>query len=684
MEHTLLNSVLSIITLLFIATIITFILKNSKIPFTVALVITGIGLGALNEYTNILPYLKDFKLSPDLVFYMFLPTLIFESSFHMNFKHFTQNKSSIIGLSTLGMLISCVIVAFVMQRFLGFPWEIALLFGSFISATDPISVLSLFKKIGAPKRLATIVEGESLFNDGTALVLFGIMLEIATKTDAIKAGSILGSFESFGITVVGGLGCGAILGLIFSKALDFVKNSKEIEISLTLILAHATFIIAEYFLGVSGILATVAAGIVIGNYGFYKISPGVREIMVHFWDYSAYIANSLLFLLVGLLVYTVRDNFSELLPASIIIIATILVARIIMVYGMLGVQNIVYKKERMPFSWMHVIQWSGLRGALCIALMLTLPNDFPYYTEMLFFTVSVITVTILVNGLTMEPLLEFLKIKTFSASELFEHDENQMLIDKKVQKKLDEMLNKNFITKKVHTLVGKDYEAHSNSCSQHMKSLIKIHKDSLDEKTLGLVLKRHLLGVEKRAFTKLYYHGEITQKLLSVLLNNLEAQLESEELDQKIELGKLTFFHSKGKITNLLYKLGYKKLKTKLRYKEIMLRYEMFRARIIATSDGLAAIDEIEKCNAFLNKKLLSFFKKKYKKWHEKAKEKLTELEKENPKACHSIQVFLAKQAALNVERKMIDELYNSGMTSAKVFSELNKSLNEKVNSAEL
>ena len=317
-----LNSALAVISLLFIATLVNFLLRNSRVPYTVALVIVGIGLGFIIEHLGLFQFLGEFRLSPELVFYVFLPTLIFESAFHTNIKSFTRNIASITTLATLGMVISAGLIGAGMHYFLDFPWVIALLFGTMISATDPISVLALFKKIGAPKRLQTIVEGESLFNDGTALVLFGIILEIANN-QAVHFGraELLGSFGNFGAVVLGGILTGIVLGFIFSKALDYVKNSKEIEISITLILAHATFIIAEYFLGVSGILATVAAGIVIGNYGAYKISPGVKEIMTHFWDYSAFIANSLLFLMVGLIIFSVNESILPLLVPALMVIS---------------------------------------------------------------------------------------------------------------------------------------------------------------------------------------------------------------------------------------------------------------------------------------------------------------------------------------------------------------------------
>jgi CPA1 family monovalent cation:H+ antiporter len=658
-----LNSTLSVISLLFVATIVAFFLRKSRFPYTVALVLVGLGIGYLAQSLPVLEFLEDFRLSPELVFYVFLPTLIFESAFHTNFKHFTQSMTPIVVLSTLGMLLSVGLIAAGTHYFLHIPWITSLIFGTLISATDPISVIAAFKKMGAPRRLSTIIEGESLFNDGTALVLFGILLEGQTE--------LIGSLESFAFVVAGGLLTGLIMGYIFSKALDYVKNSKEIEISITLILAHATFIIAEYFLGVSGILATVAAGIVIGNYGAYKISPNVKEIMRHFWDYSAFLANSLLFLMVGLIIFSTKDLIQPLLVPLMLVIAIVLVARMLMTYTVLPLMNLFTPKNKIPLSWMHVIQWSGLRGALAIALILTLPEGFPFYEELLIFTVGVIFFTIIFNGLTIQPLLKFFGLHAFNTIERFKHEENQVLINQSVNEKLKVMREKKFISKKVYDEMLERYKSYCRECTDHVKDLFKENKRELNSKQLTLILKEHLLGIEKQVFTKLYYQGEITQDLLNVFLNNVEKQLEQIQSNDKVRIGQLTLLSPNGWLAKFLEKLGAKQLRKNIRIRQIKLRYEMYRARLISTNEALAAIKEIKKTNVFLNKKVLTDYEAKYSKWAKKAKEKLRKLEKEDSTACHEVQLFLAQKAAFHVEDKILKKLKQNGAASPKVYGQL-------------
>lgn len=665
-------------SLLSIATLVAFLLRKSKLPYTLVLVLVGLGVGYLVERFSALHFLGGFQLSPELVFYVFLPTLIFESAFTTNFKHFRRSLSAVVSLATVGMLISTFLVGWGMHAFLDMPWSVGLLFGALISATDPISVLSLFKKIGAPKRLSTIIEGESLFNDGTALVLFGIFLEFALNSESAFGGqAALGSLGDFGFVVLGGVGVGAAMGFVFSKALDYVKNLPHIELSITLILAHSTFIVAEYFFGVSGILATVTAGIIIGNYGAYKISPGVKDTMHHFWDYSAFLANSILFLMVGLIIYSVKGQVLFLLSPILMVISLVLLARMAAVYTILPLVNRFSKQAKIPGSWIHLIQWSGLRGALAIALILTLPEDFAYYNELLIFTVGVIFFTVIVNGFSIPILVNAFGLKSFSNSEYFENEENQVLIDQKVREKLDHMLSKGFISKSIHKEISSEYQRHAKVCGEHIHALCANH-EHLSENELKAILKRHLLGIEKQIFVKLYYYGEITQELLNILVNNVDQQLDQIHSEQKVVLGRLTLLDPKGKAVKFLEKLGVNGLKKRLKRKEVTLRYEMFRARLIATSEVMDALVTIQKSGAFINKKLLNEFKAKYKTWEKKAREKLTALEKKHPTVCRETQVFLAKKAAFHVEEKTLARLEASGMTSPKVYQELKTNLERR------
>lgn len=667
-SHSTLHVVLSIITLLSVATLTSFILRRSKFPYTVALILIGVGLGYLSQVTTSFTFLSQFSFSPELVFYIFLPTLIFESAFHINFQQFRQNMQIITWLSTIGLVINAGIIAAVLYYILGFPIITSLLFGALISPTDPIAVIALFKKIGAPKRLTTIVEGESLANDGMALVLFQLMLgfAISDSFEGFRVSEVAGSLA---LSIFGGICVGALLGFFFSKILDYVDNSKEIEISITLILAHATFLIAEHFFGVSGVLATVAAGLVIGNYGAYKISPVVKDIMVHFWDYMAFVANSLLFLIMGMLIWQVQGLIAPMFGSILIVVGTVLLARALITYLLVPIVNFLFPKERITVAWMHVIQWSGLRGALVMALVLTLPPELPYYNEILIFSVSVIFVTIVLNGITMEPLLSLLGIKKLSIAEAFEYDEAKVLIDKKVTEKFDDMLKKKFIQPDVHKRMKAVFKDDADERLKEIHTML--HTDPrLTDTEVAKLIKRHLFGVERRIYNKLYAYGEITEDLLHILLQTLDMQAES-AAGQKVSLARLTLFNPDGRLVQFLDWVGMRRLSDNLKKKEVMLRFEMYRARIIATTYVLEEIDELLHSKVFVDATVLDPFFASYTEWNNNARKKLEKLKHKDAHACEAIRMYLATRVAHKVEEKVIKDFYTFGIISQKVQTKL-------------
>ncbi len=282
-------------TLLFVASLVAIVCKRIKFPFTILLVIIGLALGWGARAIPLLHPLLLFTLSPEVVLFVFLPVLIFESALNLNVRALIKNLPPILTLAIPGLLISTATVGTLMHFALALPWGISLLFRTLISATDPVAVISLFREMGAPKRLTLLVEGESLFNDGTALVLFKLILGVVLAGH-FSAATVTDGIITFFIVFMGGVAVGTFLGLLFSKIIEIVDNDRLVEVTLTTILAHTAFLTAEHFLHVSGVMATVAAGLVLGSYGKTKISPPVHKHMETFWEYFAFVCNSLIFL----------------------------------------------------------------------------------------------------------------------------------------------------------------------------------------------------------------------------------------------------------------------------------------------------------------------------------------------------------------------------------------------------
>ncbi|MFH0961105.1 MAG: Na+/H+ antiporter [archaeon] len=413
MAEALVSFIPTLLELLIIAAIVSvFTQKYAKLPYTVALLLTGLLAAAMGLVPRIL-------LEKDLLFALFLPPLIFEATLNTSLSHFKENFRPILIYSVFGVFLSSFIVGFLVHKILGVPLFAAMIFGSLISATDPVAVISLFKQVRVPQRLSVIMEGESILNDGTSIVIFTLFLAIM-KTGEF---SFLGSVFSFFKVTLGGVAVGVAIGYLAS---EIFKRTDDhlIETVLSVILAYGSFFVAET-LGFSGIVAVALTGLLVGNpKGEYHFSPQTKTFLLPFWEFLAFIINSLIFLIIG-----GNINFSLFAERAWLILVTIgvvVLARAAVVYGLGNALNTRKPEGAIPFSWQHVIFWGGLRGAIPLALVLSLPDTFAFKDLFFHVTLGVVFFTIVVCGTTIKPLIDFLRI--VKKSEIRERYLNAMAV----------------------------------------------------------------------------------------------------------------------------------------------------------------------------------------------------------------------------------------------------------------
>ena len=392
MEETVVAQVMG---LLLVAFVVGLLVRRLFVPYTVALLAVGIGLG----FTDLLSQLR---LTSETLLIVFLPALLFQAAINLDLAELRAAVLPIVLLAVVGVGLSIALIAGLFAAVLGVATITAVVLAAMLSATDPVAVLSVFKRLGVPKRLEMVIEGESLFNDGTALVAFQIA-EQASRSGGVSIAAGLGQFC---VTVVGGLLLGGAAGWLLSHVLKLTSDHL-FEMGLSTILAYGTYL-AGTAAHVSPVIAVVTAGIVLGNYGRkVGLSERARIVVVDIWEYLAFVANSVIFLLIGQQVHAI-DYGAFLLP-SVAAVVLVLISRAMVVYGLAPVVSKV--QRHVPFSWRHVAFWGGLRGALAVAMALSLPPDFPQRDMLLAAVFSVVLFTVLVQGLSLEHLVRRLHLR---------------------------------------------------------------------------------------------------------------------------------------------------------------------------------------------------------------------------------------------------------------------------------
>lgn len=510
-----LNSEAIFLLLFMVATAVAIAARWLRLPYTVALVLAGLLLGTVQLFPA--P-----QLTKTLLFSIFLPGLIFEAAFHIDFREFSRNRTTILSLAVPGVVASIALTVIILTPVInalafvhGLGWRHTLVFGALIAATDPIAVIAIFRSLGVPRRLEMLLDGESLLNDGTGIVFFTLSLSLFTGT-VVSVGGLALEF----VTVVGmGAAIGAAMGLLASALIRRVDDPM-IEITLTTMAAYGSFVAADQ-LGYSGVIATVAAGMLCGNYGAATgMSPSTRVAAETFWEYVAFALNSFVFLLIGLEV-----RLESLLASWLAIVVAYLVitlsraAVITLAWAALGLT-----RERFPGRWAVVLTWGGLRGALPMVLVLGLPQDFPYRDLLISMTFGVVILSILIHGLTMSPLLGRLGIVRQAADrEGLDLWRAQLLAADAALKEIDHMAALQTAEPEVLESL-RAYYRESVERAKHGLNTLDVNREQVREEELYRT-RHQLLMVEKKTLIEARQQGRLSHAVYDRLLADIDARL---------------------------------------------------------------------------------------------------------------------------------------------------------------
>ncbi|MBN1537311.1 MAG: Na+/H+ antiporter [Anaerolineales bacterium] len=495
-----------IIGLLFLAILMGIIANRLRMPYTIGLVLIGLLLS--------LSVTIEINVPPNLILAFLVPPLVFEAAFQLNLNDLRRNLPFIISLSIPGVIFTTALTGVIIFWGTGLALPVALVFGALVSATDPVSVVALFRSIGAPKRLSVIIEAESLFNDGTAIVIFELvsLLAIAGMSEFRLAPTLL----EFIVVTGGGLIVGALLGMLASQVINRIDDYL-IETTLTGILAYSSYLIAD-ILGVSGVLAVVAAGLVNGNIGPKGMSPTTRIVVNNFWEVAAFLANSFIFLLIGLQIHLelLFENWLLILWA----ITATLISRAAIVY-LVGAFT-----PNIPRKWKHVIFWGGLRGAICLALALSLPAGLGKSSQQVqVMALGVVLFTLLVQGFSIKPLIKKLGIVERSdIQDEYERRNARSVVGRTAYNHLEKSYRQGRISQHTWNILSPLLNAHNESLTKAVRDVM-ISAPELEAIDLE-VARSEFLRAQRTALTDLLQDGVISDNSFEYLTKEIDAALD--------------------------------------------------------------------------------------------------------------------------------------------------------------
>lgn len=522
-EYTFLAPLLLTIGGLIIGAILKSLLKHSRLPYTVGLFAIGIILGVMNR-TGVfqsLPELHDAvssvaNINPDLILYLFLPILIFDAAYELNLHIFKKTLANATLLSAPGLIICMLLtgalmmgVATFIPGFESWTWAFALMFGALISATDPVAVVALLHELKTSKRFSTLVDAESLLNDGTGIVCFMLFFGAYAAEEATHASPVITFIREVGLSTL----LGFLLARIVIWFITRINSEEMVQNSVIILAAYLTFILSQYYLGVSGVIALVAFGLTVTYVGKPRLKPQVNTFMEHFWELLTYIANTLIFILVGVVIAEKVDFSWGALGVLILIYIALNFIRFAMIMLLYPVMKRL--GYGLPRRESVILTWGGLRGALAMILALmvsytpAIPEDIR--SQVLFFTAGIVTLTLCINATTMRALLNRLGLTHVPSA--------RTMLAYRIEKSIRENSEKYLEgLKKRDALEGANW----HKVESYMTAQPQEPAKNPQNKAMLPEIRLRVLDKEKAICREIYEEGVISKPVFLRLMNSLD------------------------------------------------------------------------------------------------------------------------------------------------------------------
>ena len=628
------------------------------VPYTIAMLLVGIATGLLLQQLSddpealglLGPLAHGVAISPELIIFIFLPILIFESAFAIEVHAFRKNLGAVLTLAGPAVLASTGLIAVFMVWLTSSSWQWgwleALVFGGLISATDPVAVVAMLREMSAPKRLGLLIEGESLFNDGTAIVIFTVLLGLLTAEIQFDA---VGTLVHFVWVSVGGLGVGVILAIGVTSWLSRVFNAPLIEITLTVVLAYLVMLVGEGLLHVSGILGVVAAGLWMAGRGRLHISPEVTHFLHRFWEMLAYLANTLIFFLVGLVIATqIPDAVLVDFVLIVVAFAGIVALRVLLAFLFRPVLNRV--ADPISAGETTVMAWGGLRGAVSLALALVVSQHPAVPDELggqiLLVTAGVVLLTLIVNGSTIGLLLQRLGFDRPPPGERLAELVTRASVLARVGQQISNVSDHRDLRTVNWAEVKQDLEGRQKSVSTQIDEVRQeLESVVAQERTLGYW--RQVLSIERQAYWSAFAEGTLGPQATRLLDNEIDQQLDRLARGDSVLLRDPSRYAQdwRGRVARWLGRAtqGF----GKLQFEQLALRYDLYRGEQLAAERVLTDLESRHEIDADVREQI----REAYRGYLHASKERLEDLRINLPEVTRAIETHLARRIQLNFER---------------------------------
>ena len=664
------ETVLITVLLLGVAVLAAAACRRVPVPFTALLVLLGIGLGWLDQHWLMLEPLQSFHLSPDLVLFVFLPALIFESGFNLDGRQLLKDIVPVFSLAVPALLISTALIGAGLWWLLGMEPFYALLFGALISATDPIAVIALFKELGAPLRLNVLVEGESLLNDATALVVFKVLLGIAAvgSMQWSELGNAAGEFVR---VFFGGALVGFMFGIVCSELMRFVQ-SRSAVFTLTVVMAYTSFIISEHLLHMSGVMAVVVSAIFLSILGRSRMTQEVAETAREIWEFIAYLCNALLFLLVGLSVdpAVLMNHVGAIMVAILLVIAV----RAITVHSMVPLVVNWFKLPPIGMPERQIMWWGGLKGSLAIAMALSIPEEVPGREMIMAMTVGVVVFTLLVNASTIRTLMHTLGMDRLDLYEKAELNTGLRRVEQSAQDVVQQFRS-----------VGVVSKGASHNISDEIHGLLTRQRVEIEDQDNERNLYLSLLYTEMGTLDSLYEAGIVPQYTRIELRQQIQAERDrlyaGATLEDLIEdeIGQEGLFaraeqYLLGKIREWNWSM---RLLTEYQYMRLSQHFRRDVARLMMVESSIRELEADDSMSKKMQQELLGHLKGR----KGRLESMLADFKRDMPEFYRRYSYRIASQAAWSAAIAESDMMYQHGQVGGKAFARLHRLILRKLES---